>query len=83
MKNLEKIIACTLKHFRKAGLGSAVFVALENNMYVDTFKNFGFIARPEKKHFYIYLDENIQDKSYLLDSKNWFITIGDCDVERM
>jgi hypothetical protein len=79
----DHLIAFSLKIFRKQGKDSAVFAALENNMYFPHFKSFGFVERPEVKHFYIYLADNVVNKEYLQDSRNWFITIGDCDIERL
>lgn len=78
---LNYLIAFSIKYFRKKNKDSIVFTALENNMYFPHFKSFGFVERPEIKHFYIYLDEDMADKEYFRDSKNWVITIGDCDVE--
>lgn len=80
---LAYLIAYSIKYFRNLGKDSVVFVALENNMYFGDLKKFGFIERPEEKHFYIYIDEKMKDKEYFMDSQNWFITIGDCDIEAL
>lgn len=80
---LSRLIAFSLKYFRKQGKDSVVFAALEKNMYFPHFKSFGFVERPEAKHFYIYLEDTLVNKEYLQDSKNWFITIGDCDIESL
>jgi len=82
-KTLDCLIAYAIRYFRKEAKDSVVFIALENNMYLDKLRRFGFLERPETKHFYIYLDEDMPNKEYFQDSKNWFITIGDCDVERL
>jgi len=82
-KSLKNIIVNALKLFRKEKLDSAVFVALEKNMYAGAFKSFGFVERPDKKQFYIYVDEGIDNREYFLNPANWYITIGDCDIERM
>lgn len=80
---LKRIIANSIKYFRQQGKNSAVFVALENNLYLNSFNRFGFIERAEKAHFYVYLDEALKDKEFFLDSRNWLITIGDCDIESL
>lgn len=80
---LNFLIAYAIKYFRKICKDSVVFIALENNIYLKNFEKFGFVKRPEEKHFYIYLDENMENKEFFMDSKNWFITIGDCDIEKL
>lgn len=80
---IERLIAYAIKYFRRQHKNSVVFSALEQNMYIEDFKDFGFVERPEEKHFYIYMDENTENKEFFMDPKNWFITIGDCDIERL
>ena len=80
---LECLISFALKAFRQSKKDSAIFVCLENNVFLNVFKRFGFVEREGKKHFYIYLDENMPDKEYFQDSRNWFVTIGDCDIDSM
>jgi predicted N-acetyltransferase YhbS len=75
------LIVYAIKYFRKQSKDSVVYVALENNMYFKEFRNFGFVERPEKKYFYIYFNGDIKKHKFFMDSRNWFVTIGDCDVE--
>lgn len=81
--SLEYLLAYSIKHFRKEGRDSIVFIALEHNAYINTFELYGFVKRPEEKHAYVYLDETMENKEYITDSKNWFMTIGDCDIEAL
>lgn len=80
---LDCLIGYSIKYFRRQRKDSIVFVALENNMYFKEMEKFGFIKRPEEKHFYFYMDEGVKNKDFFMDSRNWFITIGDCDIERL
>jgi len=81
--SLDYLLAYAIKHFRKEGKDSVVFVALEHNAYINTFERYGFVKRPEEKHIYMYLDETMENKEYVTDAKNWFMTIGDCDIEAL
>jgi hypothetical protein len=80
---LNCLIAGSIRHFRSRGKNSAVFTTLENHPYLKNLKSFGFLERSEKTHFYIYPDDNLKEREFFLDSRNWFITIGDCDIEAL
>lgn len=80
---LEALIAFAIKHFRQRKEECVVFVCLENNAFLDAFKRFGFLEREGKKHFYIYLGEQLEHKEQFQDSRNWLVTIGDCDIDSM
>lgn len=80
---LHELIACAVKRFRRAGLQSAAFMALEQNPYFPAFRRFGFLPRPEQKHLYVYLGEELADAEYFTRPEHWFITIGDCDTDHM
>ncbi len=80
---LQFLIAGIVRHFKKANKDSVVFVTLENNMYTGTLEKSGFVKRPETKDFYIYLKNSVPDKEYFTRPENWFITIGDCDIEKL
>jgi len=79
----KQLVAQSIKYFRGKGMDSVVFVALQDNMCFNRLKAFGFVERPEEKHFYIYLSDKIENREFVMNSKNWFITIGDCDIERL
>ena len=80
---LSVLTAYAIKYFRRLNKDSVVFICLENNMFLKVFKSFGLVAREEKSHFYIYVDEALEQKEFFRDSRNWFITIGDCDIDSM
>lgn len=80
---LEELVVFSLNRFRKEGRDSAAFLALEENMYVPELKRFGFVARPDVKHLYVYFDDTLAGAERMRDPRNWFITIGDCDIDHM
>lgn len=87
---LHLLVKSVINYFKKNKMDSVVFVGLENHPYIRELKSFGFLQRNEQKYFYIYLLSAIrntqyvgQDLSALKDSNNWFITIGDCDIESL
>ena len=80
---LTELIAFSVKVFRREGKQSAAFVSLENNMYSPCLKRFGFVPRPELRHLYLYLGEQVTHADHLEQSKNWFITMGDCDIHHL
>lgn len=80
---LEELLTFSLNNFRKEGKHSAVFLALEQNRYVSDLKRYGFMERPDVKHLFVYIDETLPGAERMRQPAQWFVTLGDCDIEHM
>ena len=80
---INQLVAHTIRYSRARDALSVTLVAFENNFYAPYFKKFGFHLRPEKSPVMVHVNSDKIDKNFLLDSQNWFLTIGDCDIENV
>ncbi len=75
---LRDLLSAILHEARARRLRSVSFTALLGNPVLPVLREFGFQERPETGRMFFHAP--INDRSPLLDSSAWYVTVGDRDV---
>lgn len=70
-------------YFSGQGIGAVSFVGLQGHYCTDSLEKFGFRLRKEENVFMVRDNSPDIQKDFILDARNWLITLGDCDVETL
>lgn len=76
----RSLLTAVAKYCRERGVSRMIAWALEGSDYAKTLQRVGFIARRDRISFAVHIHTNVPYSAILLDSKNWFITLGDRDM---
>ena len=78
---VRSLLTAVMKYCLKHNVSKISAWSLEGSDYARTLRRAGFIPRPDRLSFAVHIHADTPYAHVLLDSKNWFVTLGDRDLE--
>ena len=70
-----------LRWFREATAAQVVFTVLKGHPYEGRLLRWGFVQRPSQRPFAVHIHVPTSWDHLLLDTHQWFLTLGDREIE--
>jgi len=80
-KVVNALLSSVMQYCRELNFSKIIAGALEGSDYAKILLRAGFISRQDRLPLVIHIHSEMPFAQILLDSKNWFITWGDLDIE--